>query len=197
MAKVKLKVTKTRIMLLITLVALLALVYLLNMYWPRPITSWNYKGNMLTFRDDLREAQKINAYSDEPAISNVFASIAVRNITIVYAEGASDIGYVTVEAAELSYKLLIAYLEAGYMRYNKTMSFIPMGFIEISAGPVKSYEGLSGTPANPLIALVPPSMADETSVSVKDNVIYVKGKTLKDFDLATMKLLMIVLDIKV
>jgi len=196
MAKVKLKVTKTRIMLLVTLAAIVALIYLLNMYWPKPITTWNYNGNMLTFRDDLREAQKVKVSPDDATISNVFASIAVRNITIVYTES-QDMGYITVEAGELTYKLLTAYLEAGFSRYNKTMSFIPMGFIEISSGMVDSYENLRGTADNPLIALVPPSAADETSVKLKDHVIYVEGKTLKDFDLATIKLLMIVMDIKV
>jgi len=196
MAKVKLKVTKTRILVMITLAALLALAYLLNMYWPKPITSWNYNGNLLNFRDDLREAQKVKVYPDEASISNVFASMAVRNITIAYVES-PDMGYVTVEAGELSYKLLTAYLEAGYIRYNKSMTFIPMGVIEISSGTVNSYENLVGTHDNPKIALVPPSAADETSVSLKNNVIYVKGKTLKNFDLATIKLLMIVLDIKV
>jgi len=198
MAKVKLKVTKNRVMLLITLAALFALVYLLNLYWPKPITTWNYQGNMLTFRADLREAANVKAYPEEYLISNVFSSIAVRNITIVYRDDVQDLGYVTVEAGELAYKLMIAYLEAGYLRFNMTnMSFIPMGYITITTGPVKSYENLQGTYDNPLIALVPPSMADETSVSVDGHVIYVKGKTLKDFDLATIKLLMIVLGIKV
>jgi hypothetical protein len=197
MAKVKLKVTNRRIMILVTLVALLTLLYLLNIYWPKPVTSWDYNGNLLTFRSDLREAAKVKAYPDEATISNVFASIAVRNITIVYAENISDVGYVTVEAAELSYKLTLAYLEAGYQRYNMSTDFIPVGYIAISAGAVKSYENLKGTAANPIIALVPPSMSDETSVSTTDHVIYVKGKTQKDFDLATIKLLMIVLDIKV
>jgi len=197
MVKVKLKVTKRRAMILITLVALSALAYLLNMYWPRPITSWNYKGNLLTFRSDLREAAKVKAYPDEATVSNVFSNFAIRNITIVYVENVSDVNYVTVEAAEISYKLVIAYLEAGYLIYNESMTFIPMGYITMTAGPVKSYENLRGSPANPLIALVPPSVADETSVSVKDHVVYVKGKTQKDFDLATIKLLMTALDINV
>lgn len=197
MVKVKLKVTKIRGLILITLVALTVLIYLLNTYWPKPIMTWNYKDNPLTFRSDLREATKVKAYPDEPTISNVFSSIAVRNITIVYLKNLTDTSYVTVEAAELSFKLTLAYLEAGYMKYNVSMSFIPVGYISISAGAVNSYENLVGSASNPLIALVPPSVADETSVSIKDHVIYVKGRTAKDFDLATIKLLMIVLDIKV
>jgi hypothetical protein len=86
---------------------------------------------------------------------------------------------------EIITKLVVAYHLKGWSRP------------EFDAVPVESYAGLSGTSANPLIALVHPVYANRTLVEVKNEVIFIEGKDYKGFDLATVRFLMAVLGIDI
>ena len=126
-------------------------------------------------------------YPDNETIYNMLWDFALDNITIVYVNS-SDNNKVQLEAFEIVYKMTLAYQHIAYL--NNVYKDIPFG-----SRVVDSYENLSGTPSNPLIALVPPVLSNETVVMEKDNVIYIKGKTMEEFDLATVKFLMVALAI--
>ncbi len=62
---------------------------------------------------------------------------------------------------------------------------------------VESYDNITATEDNRIIALVHPVYSDETAVRVEGNIIYLKAKDYKDFDLVSAKLLMVVLGIEI
>jgi hypothetical protein len=62
---------------------------------------------------------------------------------------------------------------------------------------ISSYDNIIANESYPVIALIPPSMTNSTSVVATNNIIYIQGNTTEGFDLATIKFLMSALDIKV
>jgi hypothetical protein len=64
-----------------------------------------------------------------------------------------------------------------------------------NAMPVEEYANLPGKIQNPIIALVHPKYANETAVRNEGHVTYISGTNYKDFDLATIRFLMVVLGI--
>jgi hypothetical protein len=104
-----------------------------------------------------------------------------KNVVIVF-KNTSDLSYVAVEAFEITYKLKTAYLRNNFSA-------------KISAQEVESFDNLPRE--NLFIALVPPSISDETAIRVSNNVIFIKGENLEKLDLATVKFLMIILGIKI
>jgi hypothetical protein len=77
------------------------------------------------------------------------------------------------------------------IRYNLDVKF--------SVKEVSGYDDLRGLNSAPIIALVHPDIATNTSVSVDTvrNVVYVYGgDSLKDFDRATEKMLMVAMGIE-
>lgn len=181
--KVRIAFTKNQLIILsiISLFALLGFVYFY--FVPKPITVIDYFGNRLVFRQDLREANRIEVYPNEQALRELMDGSQIENITIAY-RNTTDASYTTVESIEIAYKLRIGYLVQGY-DFN------------ISASEFNSLENITGERANPIIALISPSMANETSVRVKDSVVYISGRNLKEFDLATIKFLITSLNITV
>jgi hypothetical protein len=143
----------------------------------RPTTEWTYKGELLRFRADLREASKVPAYPSEEDIRNALWDPALENLTIVFMD-TPDIELTAVQAFEIAYKLTLAYLKSG-----RDVRILPKQ--------VDSFELRNGT----FVALLPPSIANRTAVSLRDKMITIEGITARDFDLATVKLLIIALDI--
>jgi len=162
----------------------LAFILFLTVYYSflkseEEITSWVYKGYELHFRADLRRAGEMEV-RDERAIHDLLWSDEIENLTIGFSE-APDLGLVSVEAFEIAYKLKLAYLIS-----NKS--------VEISSGKV-DLSNLGASPSNPFIILLPPSMANETSVRLDGYKVFISGKSEEEFDLATVRFLMIALEI--
>jgi len=176
--KVKLKFTINRIIFLVVLCALIIIVVYFYTI-TKPVFSINYNGQILKFRVDLREADKLTVF-DESSIYELLWNNSVKNVTIVFMD-TTDLNHVTVEAIEVAYKLKLAYNIFNFST-------------NISAQEVESFENLSKE--NVFIALVPPSISNETIVKINDNVIFIKAKTYEEFDLATAKFIMVVLNIK-
>lgn len=148
-----------------------------------PITQYNFQGVTLSFRDDLRLAQNISLIPDNEAILNTMWSKDIQNVNIVF-RNVSDNQYTAINAFEIAFKMDIAYRQFDW-------------FINFDTMEVESFENLTGTPENISVVLIPPSIADKTQVELKDNVVYIQGKTPKELDLATIKFIMSALNITV
>ena len=190
------KITRARAAAALVLL-IIAAAAIVNYYLaPKPITSWDYRGNTVNFRVDLREADKVPVYPHETGVYLDIMHPLVQNITIAFKDaGSSENPYYVVEEFEIINKMRIAY---GYILGTKTES----GYIAsqdiptFNAIEVSSYENLPGKIQNPIIALVHPVYANETSVRNEGHVTVISGKTPHEFDLAVAKFLMVILDIE-
>ena len=183
MSKIKVKIN---LRFLSILVSLGLLIYLIIYFYQasKPITTWQIDGFKFTFRNDLRKADKIPVYPSEDAVYLKLINPIVKNVTIAFKYGTKEENNLyKVEAVEITYKLTLFYKIKGME-------------VEFDSMQVDSYENLPGKFQNPIIALVPPSFSNETEIKIEDHVIYVKGKTKEEFDLAVIKLLMCALRIK-
>lgn len=156
---------------------------------PKEITRYNFYGTELVFRKDLRLAENISVYPDEQSIANKVWDPDITKINIVYvpSEGPSEEnGMLSVNIFEIRFKLDVAY-------HNPRFNWVN----EFSAANLTSFENITQANDTLVIALVRPSLADKTAVELDGNVVYIKGRTAEDFDLATIRFLMSALNITV
>lgn len=183
--RIRIKISRNQIIFLTATCVSILLVVVYYFYYPKPITSWNYHGHIIGFRADLKEAEKIPVYPSEEAVYKELMNSFVENVTIAFKPAdEKENPYYILEEVEIVQKLYLGYKILGYEpKFNGL--------------PIDSYENLSGTPSNPIIALVHPVYSNETLIELKNHIIFVKAKDYKDFDLATIKLIMVALDITV
>jgi hypothetical protein len=105
----------------------------------------------------------------------------VADLTIAF-QNTSQNNLVGVEAYEIAYKMRTAYLAL-----NRNINITPR------LADSTAY----GTQENPVVFLVPPILANETSVRVTNFTVVISARTPKEFDLATDKFLMVAMGIKV
>ncbi|MBI2545419.1 MAG: hypothetical protein HYW22_02385 [Candidatus Aenigmarchaeota archaeon] len=148
----------------------------------KELTHYTYNGMALGFRDDLRATQNIPVSDANDIIANSWNAY-LNNVTIVFVNS-TDNHLVEVNAVEITYKLGLVYQSYG-------------AFIGFKGKDIDSYNNITSNQDSLVIAMVPPALANETSVSYKTGVVFIQGKTQKDFDLATIKFLMTVLNITV
>ncbi|MCS7106303.1 MAG: hypothetical protein NZ942_03235 [Candidatus Aenigmarchaeota archaeon] len=185
--KIKLKISKSRLILIFIICALLIISFntFKNQELKKPITSWYYDGYLLEFRSDLREAQKVKVYPSEEAVYQQLFNPKVKNITIAFkSAGERENPYYIIEEMEIIQKLYVAYKKRN----------IKLNFNGLE---VENYERLYGKEENPIIALVHPVFSNETLIELKNHVIFLKAKNYHDFDLVAIKLIMIGLNITV
>jgi len=144
------------------------IVSLLYFYLQRqPITTIKYNDTILAFRVDIRQARQIPVYGSLPDFSNI------SNVTIVYVN-TSDLQYVALQSFMITFNLKRIYRN-----------------LSISAQEVNDFILENGT----FIAILPPSIANESAVRVLDNTIFISGKTSYELDLATTKFILALLNI--
>ncbi|MEM5829331.1 MAG: hypothetical protein QW040_00175 [Candidatus Aenigmatarchaeota archaeon] len=191
--KVKVIITRGKIIVLTFFLLAILLLITLYPYIPFPIYSVNYMGVKMRFRVNLRDVKDVVVYPSEETIRKEIMNQLVENITIVFKPGENQTNaHYAIEVFEIVNKLAIAYkLNFAYMPNFKVVN-------------VTSYENLRGRRENPIIALVHPVFSNETSVKLEDHVVYIQGRNatslreqLKNFDLAVVKFLMSILEIKV
>lgn len=188
----KVKITKKRVAftvsILIVLVASFFFIDYYNTYW-KPITVLDYNGTQIGFRQDIREASKVPLYPSDEYLRIAIIHPLVTNVTIAFKDvNNTENPYYSLEGIEIVGKLKLAYSLVK-----------PATYPNFTAIEVSSYENLPGKIQNPIIALIPPAYANETSVIIDANahVVYIQGKTHKDFDLATIRFLLAALNIQV
>ena len=182
--EVEVKISTKRIVFSIAVIAVAAALYLSYPYITYqlfPITKYNYHGTELDFRSDLKEAQKIPVYPNERLVVDTLFSPFVTNLTIAF-QDTSQNDFVAVEAYGIAYKMRTAYLATNH---------------NVNITSYATNSSVYGTADNPVIILVPPVLAGETAVRVSNFTITISAKTLKEFDLATDKFLMVAMGIKV
>lgn len=188
----KVKITRRRAILLASLILMLVLIIAVYPYLPLPVYSLNYQGIVLTFRTNLRDAKDVPVYPSEAAVQSEIMNQFIENVTIAFRPGTGEENaHYAVETYEIVSKLAIA--------FSKNYGYMP----KFNVVNVTSYGNLSGEDQNPIIALVHPVYSNETSVRLDGHVIYVQGKNstssrdqLRNFDLATVKFLMVALQIE-
>ena len=180
----KIGFNRNRIIFILALSAIAFAVLYYQFFVPKPITSVQYGNYILNFRADLREASKVPVYPAEDALYREMMHGLVQNVTIAFKPTNGDDALYAVEAFEITYKLRLGY----------TVRDFNVGFNSMA---VNSYENLPGKIQNPIIAIVHPVYANETSVRVDGHVVTIKGKTPGELDLAVSKFLMASLGIEV
>jgi hypothetical protein len=185
----KISISKEAIIVILVVVIGIASVYIIYHFYPSPTDtkSYNFFGIRIPFRTDLYKANNISVYPDNETVYNMLWGPQLKNITIVWVNS-SENNMVTVEAFEITYKMNLAYKHIGNL--NGVNINVVFNHMEVS-----SYDNLTATENNPIIAIVPPIFSNETAVRAENNVIYIKGKTFEEFDLATVKFLMVALAI--
>jgi hypothetical protein len=149
----------------------------------KPVTRYTFQGVELSFRDDLRLAKNISLTPSEEAILYTVWNPDIQSINIVYMN-TTDNQFTAVNAFEVAFKLNVAYGQFSW-------------FVDFKGEEVKSFDNLNASDENLVVIMVPPSLADETGVELERNIVYIKGKTRQEYDLATIKFIMAALNITV
>lgn len=185
--QLKFRLTRNRIIFILLLALAIFSIFFYVFYVPKPITTWNFYGVVLNFRADLREASKIPVYPSEDVVNTEIMNPLVKNITIVFIPSApKENSYYALEAFEITKTIYYGYRTLEYEMPN----FTTMN--------VSSYENLPGKIQNPIIALVAPAYSNETAVVVDPgHIVFIKAKSLQEFDLVTVKFLMSALRIRI
>jgi hypothetical protein len=193
----KLKLTKKRIALvgavLVMFIGSLYFIQYYNTHW-KPVTVLDYNGIVIGFRQNIREAANVPLYPNNVSDPDQYLRIGlikpmVTNVTIVFKNvNSTENAYYSVEGFEIVGKLKLAY-EALNPPVEPNFKAIEVG----------SYDNLPGKLQNPIIALISPANANETSVRFDPvaHVVYIQGTTYKNLDLATIRFLLAALDIQV
>lgn len=177
----KLTEKKTILLAILCFSIIMILIYF---YISKPIYTVEYQGTLIGFRANLKEAARIKVYPNDTILHSTIANPSIRNITIVFKDAGAKNGYYILEEFEIINKLFFLY---------KIMEISP----KFEGLEIQDYENLTATEENPIIALIHPIYSNETSIKVKNNVIYLQGTDLKNFDLATIKFLMVALKIEI
>ncbi len=150
----------------------------------------DYAGVELHFRGDLSKAQDIDVYPGEDALKNVLLNNDIEKIKIAFISNETENAYYLADTYELGYKLTIIYR----YKFNETkkMESVSLNTTE------EAYTLYNET--EPVILLLGPSQANETSIRVNENLIILQGqsfdktdRTYTDLDLSTDKLLLVLM----
>jgi len=199
MSKLQLKLdakSARMVVIALALVVVFAAVWYVYVLYFQPITVIDYKGYTIGFRADLRQAAKVPAYPGEGEIYRDTMHQLVKNVTIVFMDaGPSENAYIKVEALELYNKIRTAYALTFGTVDPETGNMVPNTMPTFDVQNVSSYENLPGKIQNPIVAIIPPTYANETCVRNDGHVTFISGLTTKELDLATTKFIMIELGI--
>ncbi len=189
-ARQGIELTKNQITFLAAISIVIIVIALAYFYIPRPVYDFDYGGVPLKFRADLIEASKIPVYPSEGIVYYEMRGGIAKNATIVFLPVEGENSIYSAEGFEISYKLgLLSKL------IDKPLT--------IDAKNISSYQNLPGKIQHPIIALVHPKFANETSIRLEGHVIYISGlpsndpaNPYKNLDLATVKFIMLILGIE-
>ena len=148
----------------------------------RPIFEIKYHGIPMKFREDIRLAKNIEVYPNETYLKSIFRNKEIRGVTIGILNYTNQTNIIGVESVEITFKLSSFY----------SLASIP---VIIKGKEIGSLSEISGNSTNPVIIIIPPSIANETLVRVENYTVFISGKSLKELDLATIKFIALVLGI--
>lgn len=167
-----------------------------------------FANETLNFRANLEKAVAVPVIPDENSVRVAILSGNVSKISLSYVPDEEYNGFYAVDGFEITYKLVIilkhyygvnGYLYEGENGGNCMFFEDTNRNICISHEPVSSENDIISSGSEPVIFM---SAANETSVSLKNNTIYLKGnpKYVQDsgnkytgLDMATDKFLMVLM----
>ena len=186
--EVRVKLTKMKIIAIVMITLVLTILYFSYPYlkeWylsMKPITEINYFGVPMKFREDIRLARSIEVYPNETYVKSIFRSKELKSVTIGILNYTNQTNIIGVEAVEITFKLSSFY----------SLASMP---VIIKGKEIGSISEIIGNSTNPVIIIIPPSIANETLVRVENYTVFISGKTLKELDLATIKFITLILGI--
>jgi len=186
--EVRIKLTKMKIIAIVMITLVLTILYFSYPYlkeWylsMKPITEINYFGVPMKFREDIRLARSIEVYPNETYVKSIFRSKELKSVTIGILNYTNQTNIIGVEAVEITFKLSSFY----------SLASMP---VIIKGKEIGGISEIIGNSTNPVIIIIPPSIANETLVRVENYTVFISGKTLKELDLATIKFITLVLGI--
>jgi len=186
--EVRVKLTKMKIIAIVMITLVLTILYFSYPYlkeWylsMKPITEINYFGVPMKFREDIRLARSIEVYPNETYVKSIFRSKELKSVTIGILNHTNQTNIIGVEAVEITFKLSSFY----------SLASMP---VIIKGKEIGSISEIIGNSTNPVIIIIPPSIANETLVRVENYTVFISGKTLKELDLATIKFITLILGI--
>jgi hypothetical protein len=151
----------------------------------------DFAGNNLNFRADLDEARKIPVYPNETTLRNIILNNNVEEIVVAYIPNDTENSYYLADSFELAYKLTI--INRYFFKKVKPIDSIPVN---------SSLEAFYMSSAQkPVILLFGPSKTNSTMVNALGYLIAVQGRSLEEknvtyteLDLATDKLLLVLME---
>ncbi len=192
---------------LIIVIAIIVSLYFFFMQQPaKNPYQLKFANETLNFRANLEKAASVPVIPDDSSVRSAILSDNVNKISLSYVPNENYNGFYAVNSFEITYKLLIifkyyyginGYVYEGDNKENCMFFEETAKTICISSEPVSSENDMISKSSEPVIFMSP---SNETSVSLKNNVIYLKGKdfsekgrTYTDLDLATDKFLMVLM----
>lgn len=151
-------------------------------FWPFPVTQWNFGGKIFEFRSDLKKAVDVlTPVNDCKSIHETFNNFFVIDLTIYVHEESFVPDIAILEATELTQKL-IAYYDVQPLRGN----YIPRIFGSIW----NESTDTTGTLDHLKIFIVTPPHAEKFGVEFVNGSVRIIGRNLFELDLATTKAMM-------
>jgi len=193
----KFKINFKKIILIVFIIFLLFLVYYLYDYF-KPVKVIYHAGQKYEFREDVNEAYKVPVYPNEKWIHDLFWDIEIGNISILFKPMDSKTNaYYGLEAFELTYKLTTMYKTIPYTVARRDSQLQPVFLSKnFNAQPIETYENITREDNVLKIILVPPEIANETYVRAGGNKVFIYGKDFRDFDLATIRTILVAMNYK-
>lgn len=172
-----------KVLLIILSVISIAFIVYLQL---RPVKSVNFRGKTFYFREDVKAALEVPVFPDEKSIQELFWNKWISNVTVMYlpvnSTDSLSNSYYAVESFEITYKLYQIYESFNWYKY-------------FNSQPIDSLKDIPRDDKVLKIILIPPEYSDETIVKGAGNKIYIQAKDYKDFDLATIRTILIVMGI--
>ncbi len=202
---------KNGVKVAVSLAVVIVIIGILYLFSMPPKSTQNpyqlkFANETLNFRANLEKAASVPVIPDDSSVRSAILSGNVSKISLSYVPNEEYNGFYAVDSFEISYKLFIIlkyyYGLNGYV-YEGENGENCMFFEEtsknicISHEPVSSESNIVSSKSEPTIFM---SASNETSVSLQNNIIYLKGKdfsekgrTYTDLDLATDKFLTVLM----
>ncbi|MBD3155243.1 MAG: hypothetical protein GF368_01145 [Candidatus Aenigmarchaeota archaeon] len=186
----ELQIRKRTIFLILGIIGIIVLILGFSQLYKnylKPVKSVYINDVPFTFRRDVRRALKVDLFPKEELLHELFTNYRVRNITILFKAGTPETNALyELETIELTYKLF---------RYDDITRGMVRPRKSFNAEEIENYENITREDSVLKIILVPPEFSDETRVSAGGNRIWVYGRTDKEFDLATMKAILSIMNV--
>ena len=181
------KIKGSHIKIILVLILIVITFYEVYQYF-KPVKTIFIKGLPFSFREDIKQAFKVKAFPNEELFHGLFTDYKLRNVTILFKPSTPETNALyQLETFEIVYKLV---------RYENITKSPLIEKKQFNAKEIDSYENITREEDILKIILVPPDFSNETKVVAGGNRIWIYGKTKKDFDLAVIKALLSIMNVK-